>query len=470
MSRHKQWLFAILISTVQLALMLMVVLWLFSQYGDTANRVIRRQIAVSNHAFASQSALQIHSMGLNNIRSGSKDWNRLQALVEETKFPNRGYLAVLDAKTGKFLCHPEIKENPEIRNQFWYFGMKPTSDSPDNGEPSTSVLHDPQVSFVLNTDSGTSIVNGCYIEEIDAVVLVCQQQSFAMAMNAVMTQPLSQVAFALTLIIGLIGTSLSMVTLRRFESNVDKKERELERRVAARSAELITTKGAVIFGLARLAESRDNDTGEHLDRIRKYVSILAKHLAAAHPEIDDEFISNLGLASSLHDIGKVGIPDAILLKPGQLDPTERSIMELHTIIGGECLEAISNRLGESDFLQMACQVAYWHHERWDGAGYPHGLSEQQIPIVARIVAVADVYDALTSRRPYKQPISHKKSRVIITAGSGSQFDPEVVNAFLAHEDEFEAISLKHQYLDDEQLTCPIVKHTTRLSELSRVES
>ena len=469
MSRQKQWLFAILVSSLQLVLMLLVILWLFAQYGDTANLVIRRQIATSNHALVAQSALQIQSMHLSDVHPGSRDWGRLQSLVETTKIPNHGFLAVVDAETGTYLCHPSANENPEINQQTWPSSIEPSSEMSGQAVPSTSALHDPQVSLVLNTKSGIDIVNGCYLEELDVIVLVCQRYSFAMAVNAVLTQPLSKVGFTLTLIIGLIGTSLSMLILRRFESHVDKTERELERRVAARSKELIATKGAVIFGLARLAESRDNDTGEHLDRIRKYVSILARHLSQTNSEIDEEFISNLGLASSLHDIGKVGIPDAILLKPGELDRNERSIMELHTVIGGECLEAIGNRLGESDFLQMACQVAYWHHERWDGMGYPHGLSEERIPLVARIVAVADVYDALTSRRPYKQPLSHEKSRLIITAGSGSQFDPEVVDAFLAHEAEFEAISLKHQHPATGSLNGKIVLPSATLPELSRAE-
>jgi HD-GYP domain-containing protein (c-di-GMP phosphodiesterase class II) len=171
---------------------------------------------------------------------------------------------------------------------------------------------------------------------------------------------------------------------------------------------------------------------------------LANDLKGLHDEIDDEYIHNLGIASSLHDIGKVGIPDSILLKPGKLTSLERSIMEKHTTIGGECLEAIGSKLGENDFLLMAREVAYWHHEQWDGGGYPHKLVEDEIPISARIVAVADVYDALTSRRPYKRGMSHTESRSIILSGSGQKFDPEIVSAFLRHEDEFKKIARRYQ--------------------------
>jgi len=231
----------------------------------------------------------------------------------------------------------------------------------------------------------------------------------------------------------------------------------LERQATHNERELMRTRNAVIFGLAKLAESRDNDTGEHLDRIRKYVEIISSDLANHVADLDEEFTRNISLASSLHDIGKVGIPDSILLKPGRLTPEERSMMQIHTVIGGECLDAIHARLGDNPFMHMARQIAYYHHERWDGNGYPHQLKEYDIPLVARIVAVADVYDALTSKRPYKRAMSHLESRAIIVAGSGSQFDPEVVAAFLRHEHEFEAISRHQQTASDEQATSPFVK-------------
>jgi putative two-component system response regulator len=231
----------------------------------------------------------------------------------------------------------------------------------------------------------------------------------------------------------------------------------LERQATHNERELTRTRNAVIFGLAKLAESRDNDTGEHLDRIRKYVEIISRDLANHCNDIDEEFTRNISLASSLHDIGKVGIPDSILLKPGRLTPEERSMMQIHTLIGGECLDAIHARLGNNPFMHMARQIAYYHHERWDGEGYPHQLKEYDIPLVARIVAVADVYDALTSKRPYKRAMSHLESRAIIVSGSGSQFDPEVVAAFIRHEDEFEAISRGQQSLSDDQAKSAFAK-------------
>ena len=260
-----------------------------------------------------------------------------------------------------------------------------------------------------------------------------------------------RLAFAGTLLIGLIGLCLIFSILNRMSLQVEEISTDLEHQVSERERQLVKTQNAVIFGLAKLAESRDNDTGEHLDRIRSYVTILSNDLAHHIEEVDDELVHNLSLASSLHDIGKVGIPDSILLKPGRLTPEEREVMELHTLIGGECLEAIQSRLGDNVFMHIAKQVAYYHHERWDGKGYPHGLSEDETPLVARIVAVADVYDALTSKRPYKDPMGHSESRAIIVSGSGSQFDPEIVAAFLRHEEEFEAISRSQQQLSDDDV-------------------
>ncbi|MEM7235469.1 MAG: HD domain-containing phosphohydrolase, partial [Planctomycetota bacterium] len=141
-----------------------------------------------------------------------------------------------------------------------------------------------------------------------------------------------------------------------------------------------------------------------------------------------------------HDIGKVGIPDQVLLKPGSFTEEERTIMESHPRIGGECLEAISDQLGQDDFLQLSREIAFCHHEKWDGTGYPAGLSADEIPMSARIVALADVYDALRSRRPYKERMPHEEASRILQAGSGCHFDPDIVEAFLACEATFREIS------------------------------
>jgi HD-GYP domain-containing protein (c-di-GMP phosphodiesterase class II) len=196
-----------------------------------------------------------------------------------------------------------------------------------------------------------------------------------------------------------------------------------------------------ILGLARLAECRDGDTGAHLLRIRAYTRILAEFLAeqpAYAAELTRDDIEDLCLCSVLHDIGKVGVPDTVLLKPDQLDEAERNAMQRHCDLGSLALSAAERDAHSRSFLRRGQEIARYHHERWDGNGYPCGLAGAAIPLAARIVALADVYDALTSSRPYKPAFSHEQARRIIASESGRRFDPAVVNAFLSREEAFVA--------------------------------
>ncbi|MBI1317503.1 MAG: response regulator [Candidatus Hydrogenedens sp.] len=199
---------------------------------------------------------------------------------------------------------------------------------------------------------------------------------------------------------------------------------------------------ATIFALSKLAESRDPETGQHLERMREYCRALLVYLSK-DPRfanvVTESFINVVYQASPLHDIGKVGIPDHVLLKPGRLTPEEHDIIKTHTTIGAETLRHVDRQFPGSGFLKVGIQIAQSHHERWDGAGYPEGLSGTTIPLSARVLAVGDVYDALTSKRCYKEAFTHERSREIIVEGSGTAFDPDIVEAFLAIEDEFRGI-------------------------------
>ncbi len=222
--------------------------------------------------------------------------------------------------------------------------------------------------------------------------------------------------------------------------------------VYLRSQEVIRTRDAVIFGLAKLAESRDPETGQHLERIAAYSTRLASAIrrhAKYRDAISAAFVQSIGINSALHDIGKVGIPDHVLLKPGKLDENELKIMRTHARIGADCIEQIQRRLGESTFLHQAREIALYHHERWDGTGYPFGIHSEEIPLSARIVMIADVYDALTSRRVYKDPYSHEVSVEKIRQGSGRHFDPHLIEIFLSIESQFEAISVSLRAPDEE---------------------
>ena len=199
---------------------------------------------------------------------------------------------------------------------------------------------------------------------------------------------------------------------------------------------------ATILGLAKLAEYRDEGTGTHLERIREYAKILAEELAknpANRNIISPEYIDDIYQSSILHDIGKVGIPDAVLLKPDKLTDQEFEIIKRHTLLGGDAIRAIEAQIEGKSFLKMGRQIAYNHHEKWDGSGYPAGLRGEDIPLSARIVALADVYDALTTERFYKRAYTHDKSRQIIISLKGSHFDPRIVEVFEQLEDEFNRI-------------------------------
>ena len=203
-----------------------------------------------------------------------------------------------------------------------------------------------------------------------------------------------------------------------------------------------SARSATILGLAKLAEYRDADTGAHLERIREYSKILAEDLAKRSEYagyITPEYIDDIYNSSILHDIGKVGVPDAILLKPGKLTPDEFDIIKRHSALGGDALRKVEAKIEGQSFLTLGKEIAYYHHEKWDGTGYPRGLKGDQIPLSARIVALADVYDALTSKRVYKEAFSHQDAKEIIVKRSGTHFAPDIVDAFLKNENEFRRI-------------------------------
>jgi response regulator RpfG family c-di-GMP phosphodiesterase len=208
---------------------------------------------------------------------------------------------------------------------------------------------------------------------------------------------------------------------------------------------------ATIFALAHLAEYRDDETGRHLDRVTAYCRLAAEGLRddGGHPLIiTDAFIRDLELSAPLHDIGKVGIPDSILHKPGKLTEEEWVVMRKHSTIGAETLRRVLETSGEQSFLRMGYEIALYHHERWGGGGYPEGLSGEEIPLAARIMAIADCYDALTTRRPYKEPWTHSEAMSYIVEQRGLHFDPEVVDAFDARSQQADDI---RAFLADEPL-------------------
>jgi putative two-component system response regulator len=244
----------------------------------------------------------------------------------------------------------------------------------------------------------------------------------------------------------------------------------LEAEVRRRMLQVTQVQDATVLALATLAEARDPDIGQHVQRTQLYVRLLARQLARIpgfSGVLDDTTVDDLYKAAALHDIGKVGIPDRILRKPGQLDAEEYAIMQTHTTLGRDALLAAERMVDTpSRFLRMAREIAHWHQEKWDGSGYPDGLAGDQIPLGARVMAVADVYDALMSRRRYKPRWVREAAREEIVRGRGRHFDPAVVEAFLRAEPEMAAVA--EQFRDSDPAPTPGT--TVQLPPLRKVSS
>jgi putative two-component system response regulator len=246
----------------------------------------------------------------------------------------------------------------------------------------------------------------------------------------------------------------NVLLVKAHQDHLKRNTRELADQVRRRTAELAASRLELIHCLARVAEYRDNETGRHVIRVGRYAGVIARQLG-----LEDQYVELLEHAAPLHDMGKVGIPDAVLLKPGKLTPEEVVVMQKHSSYGKHAFEPMSEEewqafkshtfLGEmimdvqsSPLIAMASKIALTHHERWDGTGYPLGLAGEDIPLASRITAVADVFDALTSRRPYKPPFPLNRCFEIMQEGRGTQFDPQVIDAFMACRDAIVAIRME----------------------------
>ena len=245
----------------------------------------------------------------------------------------------------------------------------------------------------------------------------------------------------------LLARVRSLLKVKAYNDLLSNYQNELELEVAKRTEELKQAferiKAAsldTIYRLSMASEYKDEDTGAHIKRMSRYSAAVARRLG-----LDENMVETILYAAPMHDVGKIGIPDQILMKPGKLDPAEWKIMKQHTVIGAKILEG-----SEAEFIRIGETIAQTHHEKWDGSGYPNNLKGMEIPITGRVTAIADVFDALLSKRPYKKPFSVEKSLAIIKVGRGSHFDPDVVDAFFAIQDEI--LTIKNQYGENNQLT------------------
>lgn len=445
--KSRFFLVALLVSS-QAACLGFGVMWATGWLWTAFEVVVHEHVTAKGQAIAHELALKTAALRLDTVEPGTSDWQRLQKLVEDAEIPHEGFVVIMRPDSGAMVCHPNLEQDPGLLRLHPGRCLLMTE---EDAAPITSLLAKATqtdsrvVTGKVELDGELHAFTGFRLPAINAVLAVYQSDDAIDQFIASTIRPVMQVGYALTaFIIGATGI-LTVFLINRYEAGLIEANQRLEKKVEERTRSLVRTRNAVIFGLAKLAESRDSDTGQHLERIRSYVTILASELAKTHPEIDHQYVADLAVASSLHDIGKVGIPDAVLLKPGTLTDTERQAMELHTVLGSECLAAIQQQLEEDDFLELAQQIAASHHEQWDGSGYPHGIRGKEIPLAARIVALADVYDALTTSRPYKDPKSHAETREWIASRYDTHFDPAVVEAFVAREQDF--VRVNKSYAD-----------------------
>jgi PAS domain S-box-containing protein len=248
----------------------------------------------------------------------------------------------------------------------------------------------------------------------------------------------------------LTGTTGETIAYSIMERDLTERVR-LEKKLQESFQQIKETQSGAILGFARLTEYRDKDTGKHLERIREYTRVLATGLSKTEKYADyvtADYIEDLCLSSVLHDVGKVGIEDALLRKPGKLSPEEFRKVKEHARLGGEALRAVDQEIKRESFLTIGKEIAFSHHERWDGSGYPAGIAGERIPLSARIVALADVYDALTSRRTYKEAMSHDEAVRIILSERGTHFDPEIVDIFSEERETFRRIQLLESFAEN----------------------
>ena len=451
---HKHTALVLLIVACQAVCLLGAIMVFSSKMRSSIRQTIHDQVLADNVQVAKQMTSLIRKMEISDIRENRDSWEQMQTSIRDIRLPNQGFVCLTDNTDGSLLCHPDLKTHPKLANgsesestmvkpamikpamaKAKMMSGKPSSDPVSQGEEVTGK--------VVNYFGELQIIAAANIPEMGATVNVHQKAAGIEDNISQIMSPVMPIGLAISLGSLIFTSGLVLGVVRRYDNRLVTINDKLEQTVQDRTKTLRRTRDAIIYGLAKLAESRDTDTGDHLDRIRLYVTILGAQLGQTDSTFTRNHIETLALASSLHDIGKVGIPDAVLLKPGRFTPEEREVMERHAAIGGECLKAIGDQLGEDDFLQLAREIAYCHHEKWDGTGYPFQISGESIPLAARIVALADVYDALRSRRPYKDPMSHAKAKKIILEGCGNHFDPQIVNAFLDCEEQFIQVSERY---------------------------
>ncbi|MBN2448225.1 MAG: HD domain-containing protein [Phycisphaerae bacterium] len=437
---RRSWILIASILAAQFVCIVACLLW-YAGWQDAAwGTLVNDHRAARNRAIAEYVANQFATrLGPTAPETASTQALRLRQLIAMAPMSDDWRVSVIDLE-GKLIADQRLTDtepSTRVRAGHWLVSW--------NGQTGPLVrfaaaASTDAVSGQIASGDGTQLIAAKRVDRTPYTVVVQGDPEPGDPQVVALIAPLRRTGLAIAVVLVLLSGLVTGRIVRRYESKLSVMNRELEQKVFKRTSALVQTRDAVVFGLARLAESRDRETGEHISRLQGLSTALARELSKTHPEIDESWIERLRFASALHDIGKVGIPDAVLLKPGPLTADERRVMQDHSQIGAECLAAIGERLGANDFLAMARDIALCHHEWWDGSGYPKGLRGAEIPLAARIVAVADVYDAASSTRVYKSAQSHERVHALIVDHSGRQFDPQVVTAYLSIANEFRQLT------------------------------
>ena len=389
----------VLVAAGQLALLIPASFWLADRLSHAAAETARSGLAASNTRQVILVTALIEDIIDRDFEEDSEEYDQLQKLILRMGRPYGATLVLVRSETREIVASPdELEAVPDLV---------------------------PIASRRMPT--------------LGLTLLALPNERDVQFLSTQFNEYVRLVIIALLLVVVSGSTLLTALIVHRYENRLARINVDLAEQVESRSRDLLKSRSAVIFGLAMLAESRDGETGLHLDRIRNYVRLLGDDLVKTHPEVDAEFVDTIEETSALHDIGKVGVPDHVLLSPDQLTDEERVIIRKHPLIGLDTMMAVKRRWGDDPFLVTACEICFAHHERWDGTGYPFGLKGDTIPLAARIVALADVYDALTSRRVYKEAMPHEHAKQYIVRESGGHFDPAIVDAFISCEEAFREV-------------------------------
>lgn len=449
--KRRQALVAMLVMS-QLGCMTFGILWASRWLHGAFDQIIHRSASLQAESIALSLARRTSDLSLDS----SDDQAEVKEIYDQTNVPHNGFVSIIRLNDGVVAAtsqHTPASVAPKA-----VLGIQELTMRDGKPEPLLAAIHQseatqqPLIGGSMEFAGQAFAVTALELPKQNAAIVVAMPEANLNHLVSELVTPLIHIGFVLT---GAVVAATALCTIflvRRFDSTLLEVSSSLEREVDRRTLGLQRSRNAVVFGLSKLAESRDKDAGQHLERLRTYVTVLASELAKHNPTIDHHYVANLAIASALHDVGKMGVPDAVILKLGKLTAAERRAMQMHTVLGDECLAAVERMMGDRDeFITLARQVAAAHHEQWDGSGYPYGLQGKDIPLAARIVALADVYDALTSHREYRPAANHAEAREWIVSHYGSQFDPEVVEAFIARETDFAKISQAAAKLDERRM-------------------